>query len=129
MEFKQMTLKERIKFLRKNTLHMTQIEFGKRLGSAGSTVVGWEKGDRIPPDSTIKLICKEFNVNYSWLVDGMGEMFTNTNDALIEGIKNKYKLRDIEVQLIEQFIKLDEKDRDILLNYLENVFIPAKNDE
>ena len=98
MEFKQMTLKERIKFLRKNTLHMTQIEFGKRLGSAGSTVVGWEKGDRIPPDSTIKLICKEFNVNYSWLVDGMGEMFTNTNDALIEGIKNKYKLRDIEVQ-------------------------------
>ena len=124
-----MTLRDRIKFLRKNTLHMTQIEFGKRLGSAGSTIVGWEKGDRIPPDSTIKLICKEFNVNYSWLVDGIGEMFANPNDALIEGIKNKYKLRDVEVRLIEQFIKLDEKDRDILLNYLENVFIPSKDDE
>lgn len=120
---------ERIKYLRKNKLHLTQVEFAERLGLTGPAVTGWEKGIKNPTDATIKHICKEFNVNYSWLVDGMGEMFTNPNDALIEGIKNKYKLRDVEVRLIEQFIKLDEKDRDILLNYLENVFIPSKDDE
>ena len=38
------SIHERIKFLRKNELKMTQIEFGKRLGSAGPTIVGWEKG-------------------------------------------------------------------------------------
>jgi len=113
------SIRERIKFLRKNELKMTQIEFGKRLGSAGSTVVGWEKGDRTPPEATIKLICNEFNVNYNWLVDGTGDIFIEDDDSTIEILKRDYNLRDVEVRLIEEFLKLDENERDVLINYLE----------
>lgn len=113
------SIRERIKFLRKNELKMTQIEFGKRLGSAGSTVVGWEKGDRTPPEATIKLICNEFNVNYNWLVDGIGDVFIEDDESTIEILKRDYNLRDVEVRLIEEFLKLDENERDVLINYLE----------
>lgn len=113
------SIRERIKFLRKNELKMTQIEFGKRLGSAGSTVVGWEKGDRTPPEATIKLICNEFNVNYNWLVDGIGDVFIENDESTIEMLKRDYNLRDVEVRLIEEFLKLDENERDVLINYLE----------
>ncbi len=117
------SIHERIKQLRKEELKMTQIDFGKRLNSAGSTVVGWEKGDRTPPESTLKLICKEFNVNYDWLVDGKGVIFIDTDRTTIELLADDYKLRPVEVSLIEEFVKLDEEERNVLLNYLQNVFL------
>ena len=113
------SIRERIKFLRTNELKMTQIEFGKRLGSAGSTVVGWEKGDRTPPEATIKLICNEFRVNYNWLVDGNGDIFIEDDESTIESLKRNYNLRDVEVRIIQEFLKLDENERDVLTNYLE----------
>lgn len=121
------SIHERIKYLRKNELKMTQIEFGKQLGSAGSTVVGWEKGDRTPPDATIKLICKEFNVNYSWLVNGTGEIFLETDDALLEALAEEYGLSEIHVRMIREFLKLEDRDKDVFVKYLENVFL--KNGE
>ena len=34
-----------------------------------------EKGVNNPSERTIKLICKEFNVNQDWLANGNGSMF------------------------------------------------------
>ena len=115
------SIHERIKFLRKNELKMTQIEFGKRLGSAGPTIVGWEKGDRTPPEATIKLICNEFNVNYDWLVNGVGDIFIENNDS-IELLKNDYDLEDNEVRVIKAFLNLNKVERKVLVYYLEKAF-------
>lgn len=115
------SIRERIKFLRTNKLKMTQIEFGKRLGSAGSTVVGWEKGDRTPPEATIKLICNEFRVNYNWLVDGDGDIFIENNDS-IELLKKDYDLEDNEVRAIKAFLNLNKTERKVLVYYLEKAF-------
>ena len=115
------SIHERIKFLRKNELKMTQIEFGKRLGSAGPTIVGWEKGDRTPPEATIKLICNEFNVNYDWLVNGIGDIFIENNDS-IELLKNDYDLEDSEVRVIKAFLNLNKVERKVLVYYLEKAF-------
>lgn len=115
------SIHERIKFLRKNELKMTQIEFGKRLGSAGPTIVGWEKGDRTPPEATIKLICNEFNVNYDWLVNGIGDIFIENNDS-IESLKKDYDLEDSEVRVIKAFLNLNKFERKVLVYYLEKAF-------
>lgn len=107
---KNENIKDRIKFLRKEKLNLTQIEFGKKLGSAGSTVVGWEKGDRIPPESTIKLICNEFNVNYAWLKDGVGDIFSETNKSLIDLLCEENELNDIQRRIIEAVIELSDDE-------------------
>lgn len=66
-------MNERIKFLRKR-LHLTQEEFADKLGLARNSIASYESGRRTPNDAIIKLICKEFNVNRSWLIDGTGNI-------------------------------------------------------
>lgn len=67
-------MNERLKLLRK-TLHLNQTAFGQRIGLTQPTIAGYESGNFVPPASTIIAICKEYNVNESWLRTGEGDMF------------------------------------------------------
>jgi transcriptional regulator with XRE-family HTH domain len=113
---------DRILQLRKE-LSLTQEEFGNKIGIKKSSMSSIEKNKSNPSEQTIKFICKEFNVNYDWLVDGKGEIFIDTDRTTIELLADDYKLRPVEVSLIEEFVKLDEEERNVLLNYLQNVFL------
>ena len=64
----------RIKELRK-ALHLTQSEFGERIGVKGNTITNYENSLRIPSDAVILSICREFTVYENWLGNGDGEMF------------------------------------------------------
>lgn len=103
-----MELQDRIKFLRKNKLHLTQVEFGKKLGVSGSAVTGWEKGDRIPQESTLKLICKEFNVNYSWLIYEKGDIFNTIGETLVNRLADEYQLSSLQIRMIEAIMDLTD---------------------
>lgn len=75
-----MTVGERIKFLRKTDRlnsngKMTLDRFGSVLGVTGVAISRIENGDRRLTDQMFKSICREFNVNESWLRDGIGEPF------------------------------------------------------
>lgn len=75
--------KERIKEIR-TTLGLSQTEFGLRVGVKQGTVAGYENGARVPLDTVVASICREFNVNEAWLRTGDGEMFrpTRRNDEI-----------------------------------------------
>lgn len=122
------SIHERIKYLRKSELKMTQIEFGKRLGSAGSTVVGWEKGDRTPPDATIKLICREFDVNYAWLKEGLGDVFSELPNTLLDNIVEEYGLDELDKKIVESYLQLSKEKREVIKEYLQSIFINEKGD-
>ena len=117
------TINERLKHLRKNVLRLTQSELGNTLGLGKAAVSKMESNTSTITEQNIKLICKEFNVNYDWLVDGKGDIFIDTDRTTIELLADDYKLRPVEVSLIEEFVKLDEEERNVLLNYLQNVFL------
>ena len=68
-----MTLGERIKKVRK-TLDLTQHEFSDRIGMKRNSIAQVEMG-RNTSEQTIISICREFNVNETWLRTGEGEMF------------------------------------------------------
>ena len=63
----------RIKEARK-AHNLSQEAFGRKIGISGASVSKIESGENNPSEQTVKLICREFNVSYSWLVDGFGEM-------------------------------------------------------
>ena len=71
-------MNERIKELRK-TLGLTQQDFAAKLGIKGGAISNYEIGRNIPIDAVISLICREFNVNETWLREGSGDMF-KSND-------------------------------------------------
>lgn len=68
------TLNTRIKELRKH-LKMTTEVFGERIGIVSSAVTNIEAGRRNPTNQLVLSICREFNVNETWLRTGEGEMF------------------------------------------------------
>lgn len=66
-------MKDRIKLLRKN-LGLTQQNFAIKLGLKRQTIAAYESGKIEPSESTLLLMCKEFNVNEKWLRTGIGAM-------------------------------------------------------
>ncbi len=98
----------RIQAVRKS-FKMTQDEFAEKIGLSKNFVWMIEKGDRIPSERTIKDICREFKVNYDWLVNGTGEMFQD-DDSDAQAIVDSVMTGDNEFakKILVQFAKLDE---------------------
>jgi DNA-binding XRE family transcriptional regulator len=77
-EAKNLEVYERIKELRKEHLKLSQAAFGERLGVNRDVINNIENNRLSKPEqklSLMKLICKEFQVNEDWLLNGNGEMF------------------------------------------------------
>ena len=69
-------MKTRFKLLRQE-LGMTQEEFGSKIGVARNTIAQYESGRIVPSNPVITNICKEYDVNETWLLTGEGDMFKN----------------------------------------------------
>ncbi len=67
-------MNERIKQIRKE-LNLTQHEFANKLGIARGNIAAYEVKKNAPSDAVISLICKEFNVNETWIRTGEGDPF------------------------------------------------------
>lgn len=76
-----MTISERIKYIRMNqpSGKLSREAFAQSLGLSKDAVYNLEDAEnRLPngiPDSTIKLICATYNVNYQWLTEGREPMY------------------------------------------------------
>lgn len=67
-------MQERIKQIRL-FLKLTQEEFGARIGLTNASISRIESGSTVTTEQTILSICREYNVNETWLRTGEGEMF------------------------------------------------------
>lgn len=66
-------MNERIKYLRKEVLHLSQKEFSDQINLSENFVWMIEKGARAPSDRTVSDICRVFKVNRVWLETGVGQ--------------------------------------------------------
>lgn len=73
-------MNERLKKLRK-ILGLTQQEFANKIGMKQNTIAQYEMGRTIPSNAIIFSICREFNVNETWLKTGEGNMFNNSTSS------------------------------------------------
>lgn len=72
-------MNERIRQVRKH-FNLTLDVFGARLGLSKSALSKIENGVSPPQEQTLRLICREFNVSYDWLRDGVGDMLQQTDE-------------------------------------------------
>ena len=68
-------MNERIKYLRKELLHITMEEFGEHVGVSKGAISNIENGSRNVTEQMFKSICREFGVREEWLRFGEGEPF------------------------------------------------------
>ena len=125
-------MNHRIRELRK-TLGLTQTEFGKQLGIKQTTVAGYETGGRTPIDAVISLICRQFQVNETWLRTGEGEMFSNRTreeeiacfvEAVLSEESDSFKKRFVGL-----LAKLDESDWKVLERMANQLSQPPEGDK
>ena len=113
-------MNKRLSQLRK-ALNLSMEEFGKKIGVGRSTISRLESGTNNFTDQMIRSICREFNVNYSWLVSGTGDMFDEVPQTSIDELCSQYGLDDFDRVLILEYLKMSADARKALKNYIRNV--------
>lgn len=121
-----MTIGQRVKKVR-NELNLTMQDFGNKIGIGKGAVSNIENGYSNPSTSTLKFICKQFNVDYFWLTEGKGEMFVSFPEFLIDEIVEQYGMTDIERRFLIKFANADKEKRKLVLEYLEELFNELSN--
>lgn len=127
-----MEMHERIKELRKEYLHLSQTEFGERLGVSRSVINNIERNALARPDqklSLIKLMCSVFDVNEEWIVNGTEPMFVETPSSTMEQLKKEFGLDDFSYNLVYQYLKLDADQRQAVRDFFYNVVETGVMDE
>lgn len=116
-----MEIYERIRDLRKNNLHLSQTEFGERLGVSRSVIKNIEANVLARPDqkmSLYKLICSEFGVNEDWLLNGNEPMFIHTPTSTMEQLRKEFNLDDFSYNLVYEYLKLDDEQRSAVREFV-----------
>lgn len=109
-----MELHERIKELRKNYLHMSQTDFGEKLGVSRSVINNIERNVLARPDqklSLMKLICSEFNVNEEWLLNGTEPMFVQPDTFSLDDFVKSKGATGLELEIVKTYFELDPEIR------------------
>lgn len=115
-----MTFGERIKKLRKD-LNLTQQKFADRIGTTQNVIANYESGRREPSAAAFNNICKTFNISEEWLRTGDGEMFMQSPEEDINELVWQHGLTEIDRQILLEFIKLTDSEREVFRKYLRNL--------
>lgn len=123
-----MTQGERVRQIRK-ALDLTLEKFGERLGVGKTAFSKIEKGERSLTDQMALAICREYNVNYDYLIYGDGEMFDNLPETIMDELCAQYDLDDLDRALIEIYITLPADFRKTVKDKIRNVILKENEDD
>lgn len=121
-----MTQGERIKEIRKD-LNLTLEKFGEKLGVTKVAISNIEKGNRNLTDQMIKAICREYNVNYNYLMYGTGEKFSDLPETILEELCTQYDLDELDKQIIDIYISLPKQLRDSVKDHIKKAYFNDGN--
>ena len=113
-------MNERIKELRK-ILNLSQESFSSKLNISRSHFAMIENGSKNITDRVFSDICREFNVNEKWLRNGTGEMFAPTFNDKLDQLATEYNFSKLEYTFFSSYLKLDEKKREAVTEFLESI--------
>lgn len=123
---------KRIKEIRES-VGLTQVEFGNKIGLARNTIANYETGNRTPSNIVINSICREFEINEEWLRTGNGEMYKIPEDqtALIVSdlLKEDNPFYDIILEITKTYQQLDSKSKKVLQNFSKELLKNMKEEK
>lgn len=108
-----MDLSDRMKKIRKE-LKLSQVEFGSKIGVSRDVINNIELNrlKKPPSDTLLKHICNTFNINYLWLVNGIGDDFIDFPETILDDFARKYDLDEEDMRLVELYAKLPPNKRE-----------------
>ena len=113
-----MDICERLKFLR-NQLNLTTRAFGSAINMSGGAITNMEKGIRNITDRTIRDICREYNVNPEWLING--------NEPIFEDVTRELDIDDEVRQLTKQYSLLNNEDQELVKKLINSLAVKTES--
>lgn len=127
-----MTQGERVREIRK-ALNLTLERFGVKLGVKKSAISDIESGRNSLTDQMTRSICREYNINYDWLMSEEGEMFTDLPQTILDELCSQYDLDDFDRALVEMYIEFPDSIRkhlkENLLKMLKKIEVDPQLEE
>ena len=114
-------LNERISYIIES-LGMKKTAFAERLNVSQAFVSQLCSGAKQPSERTLLDICREFRINYLWLTEGKGDMFTSTPESVVDELAEDFKLDDIDKKIIEKYLELSDSQRAVIKEYIKSIF-------
>lgn len=130
-----MEIFERVKYLRKSILKLTQDDFANKLHMKRSTISVMEIGKISVTDRNIITICETFNVNEHWLRTGEGEMFRKQSEeeeiAAYMGklLNNSNVNADFQKRFIKALSKLSIEDWKIIEKFCDQLMLENEKEK
>lgn len=75
-------------------------------------------------EAVIFSICREFNVNETWLRTGKGEMFRSVPESQIAQIVGEFDLDELDQRIILGYLHLSEADRSAVKRLINSIATP-----
>lgn len=107
---------------------LTQQKFADRLGLKRQTIASYEIGNIEPSDSTMLLICREFNVREEWLRNGTGEMFESMSKEEQVGsilgnvfTDTESDLYNFKMSVFSELGKLSDSDWEVIQKIVDGI--------
>ena len=113
MNTDEKNLGERLELIRKSE-KLSRSKFGLKVGKSEDAIYNLERGRASVSKEFIELVCNVFNINPSWLNDGVGEMYnissavtdiTNTLDKILDS-EELYDIVNKLINLTDEKIKI-----------------------
>ena len=105
---------------------ISQEQFGEIIGIKKAAVSKIENGENSLSKGNLLAICRQFNVNKEWLINGNGEMFTTKSKE--DEIRNFYEnaissnsdIAKIQRKFISTLVSLDEEEWIVLDRFMKH---------
>ena len=95
-----------------------KVVFAERLKIDQSYVSQLVSGKRSPSERLIESICREVNVNRTWLETGEGEMLAETTSRTLDRIRERYGASDIFRAMLDVYATMTSAQQDAFEEYI-----------
>lgn len=117
-----MTQGERVREIRK-ALGLTLEKFGEKLGVKRNSLSQVENGRNSLTDQMAKAICREYNVNYDYLIYGDREMFDSLPQTILDELCQQYDLDNLDRQIIDLYVSFPKDLREAIKQHIREKFL------
>lgn len=115
------SLEDRISYIRKIN-NLSQDAFGSKLSVTKSTISLIERKLRTPSERIIRDICREFNINENWLLNGIEPMMIEADSFSLDEFITKQGGTELEKEIIRTYFELPEDIRKAILEHFKQKF-------
>lgn len=105
---------------------ISQEQFGEIIGIKKAAVSKIENGENSLSTGNLLAICRQFNVNKEWLINGNGEMFTlkskedDIRNFFENAISSDSDIAKIQRKFISTLVSLDEEEWIVLDRFMKH---------